>query len=212
MDCAGFQEVEAHGGYREPPEAFAVEAARWVNLVPGCDFVVSQDYMCEPFVLAKTGLTIPDHQRLTIERFDATARVWPQLAGAGAPPLLPVLQGFTPDQYVRHLRGYGSRLKEGMRVGVGSVCKRQGNIAMIRELLTAIHAERPDLLLHGFGVKITALQDALIRELLHSADSMAWAFAARKQGRNPNDWREAVAFVERVAQPALEPLQPSLFA
>lgn len=38
----------------------------------------------------------------------------------------------------------------------------------------------------------------LVRDLLHSADSMAWSFAARKEGRNSNDWREAAAFVARI--------------
>jgi hypothetical protein len=33
---------------------------------------------------------------------------------------------------------------------------------------------------------------------LHSADSMAWSFSARRQGRNANDWREARRFAERI--------------
>jgi hypothetical protein len=28
---------------------------------------------------------------------------------------------------------------------------------------------------------------------------MAWSYAARKQGRNANDWREAARFVGRIA-------------
>jgi hypothetical protein len=34
--------------------------------------------------------------------------------------------------------------------------------------------------------------------MLHSADSMAWSFAARKQGRNANDWREAVRWTQNI--------------
>jgi hypothetical protein len=37
-----------------------------------------------------------------------------------------------------------------------------------------------------------------VRARLHSADSMAWSFAARWEGRNRNDWREAKNFIERV--------------
>lgn len=211
MDSAAFSEIDLHGGYQNPPQHFAIEAAGWVNRVPGCAFVATQDYMCEPFILAKTGLTVADHQRLTIARYDAIAADWRDLVGTAGPPLLPVLQGFTPEQYVANLRDYGSRIPEGAWVGVGSVCKRQGNIALIRELLTAILEERDDLRLHLFGVKVTALEDALIRELIWSGDSMAWAYAARKQGRNPNDYREALAFVERIERPPVEPHQPSLF-
>ncbi len=59
-------------------------------------------------------------------------------------------------------------------------------------------APSPDLKLHAFGAKITALSDPLVRALLHSPDSMAWSFAARRQGRNPNDRREAARFVARI--------------
>lgn len=41
------------------------------------------------------------------------------------------------------------------------------------------------------GLKTTALANPLVRSLLHTADSMAWSFSARRQGRNANDWRQA---------------------
>jgi hypothetical protein len=58
---------------------------------------------------------------------------------------------------------------------------------------------RPDLRLHGFGVKKTSLLSVAVRMLLATADSMAWSFSARKQGRNANDWREARSFVEVIS-------------
>jgi fatty acid desaturase len=58
---------------------------------------------------------------------------------------------------------------------------------------------RPTYLLHGFGLKKTSLQEPVIRDLLHTADSMAWSFAARREGRNANDWREAKAFIQDIA-------------
>lgn len=195
LDCAGFSEVALTGGYSNTPEHFAAEATHWVSMVPGCAFVVSQDYMCEPFVLAKTGLTQADHQRLTIERYDAILAAW-----SSDVPLVPVLQGFSPTSYVEHLRAYGDRIGEGAMVGVGSVCKRQGAVSMVEDLLGGILHERPDLRLHGFGVKLTALESPEIRSMLESADSMAWAYAARKQGRNPNDRAEAHAFVDRISR------------
>jgi hypothetical protein len=105
------------------------------------------------------------------------------------------LQGFTPDDYVSHLRQYGGRLECGAWVGVGSVCKRNGDPRAILDVLVAIKSVRPDLQLHGFGLKTIALRWGTIRALLFSADSMAWSFAARKQGRNGNDYREAENFV-----------------
>lgn len=50
-----------------------------------------------------------------------------------------------------------------------------------------------------------------MRRLLYSADSMAWSYSARKQGRNANDWREAAEFARRVNLPSREPEQLRLF-
>jgi hypothetical protein len=106
--------------------------------------------------------------------------------------ILPVLQGYAPTDYVNHLKAYGERLKHGAWVGVGSICKRNGDPRAIAGVLLAIKRERPDLRLHGFGLKTTALGNPLVRSMLETADSMAWSFAARIKGRNGNDWREAV--------------------
>jgi len=91
---------------------------------------------------------------------------------------------------------YGERLTHGMRVGVGSVCKRNGNPSAIVAVLEAVKKRRPDLRLHGFGLKTTALQNAYITSLLYSADSMAWSMAARKQGRDANSGMEAAMFAD----------------
>jgi hypothetical protein len=99
-----------------------------------------------------------------------------------------------------------------MWVGVGSVCKRNTNIMAIWMVLDAIKDVRPDLRLHGFGLKKTSLQEPIIRDLLYSADSMAWSFAARREGRNANDWREAKAFIQGHRREDHESLrQPNLF-
>lgn len=192
MDSGAFSEVSRHGGYRQPPDEYAAQIRRWNgngNLLAA----VTQDYMCEPFILGITGMSVEDHQRLTIERYDALLK-----CGTNGVYLMPVLQGYKAEDYVDHLSMYGDRLAEGMWVGVGSVCKRQGNPKAIAEVLASIKCCRPDLRLHGFGVKTTGLSDVFVRALLHTADSMAWSFAARREGRNANDWREAAAFIERV--------------
>ena len=193
VDSGAFTELLNHGRYRHSVTEYAAEVRRLhVMGVVSITSAVAQDYMCEPFMLAKTGLTLEDHQRLTIERYDA-------LVAEGLPvPVLPVLQGFSPYSYADHVRAYGDRLLPGMWVGVGSVCKRQGDARAIVRVLSAIKAVRPDLRLHGFGVKTTALQHAGVRDLLETADSMAWSYAARREGRSPNDWREASAFAARV--------------
>lgn len=79
-------------------------------------------------------------------------------------------------------------------MGVGSLCKRQGRPEVIAAILDAIQQDRPDLRLHGFGCKRTSLLDEAVRSRLATADSMAWSFAARFEGRDQNAWDEAGRF------------------
>jgi hypothetical protein len=193
MDSGAFTELSTHGKYRQAPAQYAQEVLRFAAHNPGLTAVVTQDWMCEPFVLARTGLTVADHQRHTIERYDALLELL-----RGVRYLMPVLQGQNAEQHVAHLAQYGDRLKPGMWVGVGSVCKINSTPHRIEIILTAIKQARPDLRLHGFGLKTTALASELVRRRLYSADSMAWSYAARKQGRNQNDVNEALAFLYKI--------------
>lgn len=192
MDSGAFTEISTHGLWRTPVQDYADQIKRWSangNLLAA----VAQDYMCEPFIVAKTGLSVTKHQQLTVERYLAL-----RTCDTGGVYVMPVLQGFKPSDYVAHIRMYADALRHGAWVGVGSVCKRNGDAKAIEAVLLAIKQERPDLLLHGFGLKTTALGSGLVRSLLHTADSMAWSFAARKQGGNANCWREAEKFLRRI--------------
>jgi hypothetical protein len=191
MDSGAFSEIKDFGNFRYPVE----EYARWINKFSGCgnlELAVSQDYMCEPVMLRITGLNVLEHQLLTIDRYD-------KLLPLSQIPVMPVLQGFQPEEYVKHLHMYGDRIKLNMRVGVGSVCKRNGNPVAIVAVLEAIKTERPDLKLHGFGLKTTSLNSAYIFNLLYSADSMAWSMAARRQGSNANSGFEAAQFTKKLS-------------
>jgi hypothetical protein len=192
MDSGAFSTILTHGGYPDSPDVYAALIKRW-SLNGNLLIAVSQDYMCEPAMLDITGLTIAEHQKLTIDRYDVLIN-----CDTGGVPIMPVLQGYDPQEYVSHVRQYGERLTQGMWVGVGSVCKRNKSASSIEEVLLAIKRERPDLRLHGFGVKTTALRSEVVRDLLYTADSMAWSFAARKDGRNGNDWREAERFASKI--------------
>jgi hypothetical protein len=194
LDSSAFSIIAQHGGYPDEPEVYASAIRRW-SINGRLLAAVSQDYMCEPHMLAITGQTVADHQRLTIERYDRLRSS--DLAGVY---LMPVLQGFTPEEYVEHVRMYGGRLAAGAWVGVGSVCKRNGDPSAVGAVLLAIKRARPDLRLHGFGLKKTALGSGLVRSLLRTADSMAWSYAARREGRDGNDIREAIAYARAVEQ------------
>jgi hypothetical protein len=201
MDSGAFSTLHKHHCYPEPVAEYAREIRRWADN-GGLVCVVAQDWMCEPFMLKATGLTVAQHQELTLNRYD-------QLLEHDIPaPVMPVLQGYTAEDYLRHLDAYGERLSEGAYVGVGSLCKRNGDPVQVETVLRAIGRQRPDLRLHGFGVKTTALAEGAVRDRLYSADSMAWSYHARKHGRPGSDWREAEEFVRRIET---MPVQLSLF-
>lgn len=170
------------------------------------DFVAPQDWPCEPNVRKRTGLSVREHQRLTLESYLFLTEEWPWL------PWIPVLQGWEAGEHVDHVHMYedaGVDLAGCHRVGIGSVCRRAhlpGIVEVIGQFADA------GLKLHGFGIKKTALP--IIGHLLRSADSMAWSFNARRQGhRLPEcthagaDCRNCYAYAVRWREQVLRSLE-----
>lgn len=174
LDSGAFTEVARHGGYRHGVEQYYWQIKRWStcgNLL----IAVAQDWMCESFVLQRTGLTVAEHQRLTVERYDQLMKLKPSVE------IMPVLQGYRISDYLKHLSDYSTRLAPGAWVGVGSVCRRNGNPQEVADILRSIKLIRPDLRLHGFGLKMLALENPEVRTLLYSCDSMAWSYPRKFQ-------------------------------
>lgn len=190
MDSGAFTEISTHGRWTTTVEAYALQIERW-RVCGNMLAAVAQDLMCEPFIIEKSGLTVLKHQQITIGRYVELRELTDVL-------IMPVIQGFHPDDYPEHVEQYGADLAEGQWTGVGSVCKRNTDPRVIEYILRKIKMARPDLRLHGFGLKLTALKHPRIRALLHSADSMAWSFHARKNGRSAHDWHEAERFVAKI--------------
>ena len=67
MDSGAFTEISTYGHYRHSVEHYAEVINRWAAADPRLVAAVAQDYMCEPFIVEKTGLSVAEHQRLTIE-------------------------------------------------------------------------------------------------------------------------------------------------
>lgn len=172
LDSGAFTQISQHGEFILPAKEYANLAARCVEEMNVTRAAI-QDWMCEPFVLAKTGLTVAEHQKRTIEslcelRYHAPDVDW-----------MPVLQGYYLDDYLAHFELYEEYefdLHTEPVVGVGSICRRQGTRAA-KDILSTLAAK--GLRLHGFGLKETALKS--VSSILHSADSMAWSFRARKE-------------------------------
>ena len=188
-----------------PVKMYAEQIRRWSDCGT-MDAAVAQDMMCEPHILRITGMTVREHQFIS-------TRNWLELLEENPGVyVMPVIQGWEPRDYARHTEDMSPDLAENAWAGVGSVCKRQGRPREISAVLTAILTVRPDLRLHGFGVKTTALSHADISERLHSADSMAWSYDGRRMNppRN-NDINHCLDWTERVNNLEIKTSQGSLF-
>jgi hypothetical protein len=175
LDSGGFSELTLHDGWTVPAPVFAAQVRTICAGIGNVQHAAIQDWMTEPHMLAKTGLTLKEHQRRTVASYRDLLALAPDL------PWLPVLQGWHQDDYLRHLGDYaraGFDLTTLPLVGVGSVCRRQ-HTNEAEGILRTLAGE--GLHLHAFGFKVQGL--ANVADALTSADSMAWSFQARRLQR-----------------------------
>jgi hypothetical protein len=174
LDSGGFSELNLFGKWQTTPQQYVEELRRIINEVGHLAWAASCDWMCEPFVLKKTGLTIADHQRLTVENYLELRSLAPEL------PIAPVVQGYSVDDYLRCVEMYNRRgvnLQEAPIVGVGTMCRRQGKKEQeAHKILWQLHSL--GLRLHAFGFKKQGLLQS--RRFLASSDSLAWSYDARR--------------------------------
>lgn len=167
LDSGGFTELSLYGEWRTSATQYAAEIARFQEEIGGLQWAAPQDWMCEPFMLEKTGHSLREHQYLTVASYRELREKTDKV--------IPVLQGWELDDYWRCWEYYdlaGVDLWAEPVVGLGSVCRRQDTVK-VAEIVRALQP----LKLHAFGAKILGLRkyaDALV-----SADSMAWSYRAR---------------------------------
>lgn len=170
-DSGGFTELSMFDKWVTTPDQYVDELYRIVDEVGMMDWASPQDWMCEPHMLAKTGKSVEEHQHLSCQNFLRLQELGPDL------PIIPVLQGWEPDDYRTHLDmylSYGVDLRDYPTVGMGSFCRR-ANVHGVKQLVEDLSAY--GLKMHGFGLKKDGLK--LFRDHLVSSDSMAWSFTAR---------------------------------
>jgi len=172
LDSGAFSQVAQHGAFTVSARQYAANVQRIRREVGKMQWAAPQDWMCEPFVLDKTGLSLREHQRRTVQSIVELRTLAPEV------PWCPVLQGWTLDDYLRCRDLYAARgieLDCEPIVGIGSVCRRQATNE-IAAIVTRV--AREGIRLHGFGVKLGGLQR--YGHALVSSDSMAWSAKARR--------------------------------
>ncbi|WP_280311182.1 DUF7221 family queuine tRNA-ribosyltransferase-like protein [Nocardia abscessus] len=181
LENGAFTELQRFGSWQHGPSpAQYVERVRHYSAEIGKLVAVGpQDWMCEREIItggrfgrlryAGTHLSVRRHQHLTVENFLHLRSLAPEL------PIMPVIQGWSVADYLRCTQMYldaGVDLATQPRVGVGSICRRQGSREAAEIFATLIDAV-PKIRLHGLGVKQAGL--TAYGPLLASADSLAWS-------------------------------------
>jgi hypothetical protein len=190
LDSGGFTELQDYGGWTVEPADYIARGRWYRDEIGRLDWAAPQDWMCEPAIInggwhggqyfVGTHLSVAEHQARTVANFVQLREMAPDL------PFIPVLQGFTGDEYAHCIDLYaasGIDLTREPIVGLGSVCRREATTEIydiVRSLM-----KHGVTRLHGFGVKSEGLD--LYGNLLTSADSLAWSFNARRF-RRPSPW------------------------
>jgi len=179
LDSAGFVAAVKYRDYR-----WTIN--NYLDLVASHPWVwwAAMDYCCER--------EIAQDRPLRLLRIAATVHMLGKCqvgaARRGLPPPLPVLQGWTPDEYALCAKWFGMREWPKL-IGIGSVCRRpvHGSTGVLA-ILQALDAILPQhVQVHLFGVKSEALEVLTRNKRVASVDSMAWDVRARAERRTGRD-------------------------
>ncbi|MEJ8837747.1 deazapurine DNA modification protein DpdA family protein [Ramlibacter sp. AN1133] len=173
LDSAGFVAMARYGDYRWTAEEY-------MQLVSSRDWTwwAAQDYCVEPPV-ASASVTKEMRLHATVQGYHRGVRL-AQKWGVKNP--MPVIQGWTPEDYVKCVEMFALRDDEWPDlVGIGSVCRRNlfgpNGLATVIEALDAILPAR--VRYHLFGVKGGAVQRLGAHPRFASIDSQAYDYGVR---------------------------------
>lgn len=206
-DSGGFTECSMYGGWTQSPRDYAEEWKVYRAEIGRLQWIAPQDWMCEPVVLEKTGKTVEEHQRLTIENYLELKSIAPEM------PFIPVLQGWNPDDYLRCVDMYhaaGINLAACDTVGLGTICRRQATKG-VESLIFRLHSA--GIPIHAFGMKFGGFSRCW--DIIKSADSLAWSYTARRSSPLPEcshrNCANCIAFALKWREKLLASLKSDLF-
>ena len=212
-DSGGFLAHQRFGGFPYSVDQLADWASDWQ-----ADWCATPDYPCEPELAQGE---VQRRLELTVERAAEALQRRPDV------PWRPVLQGWALPDYLRCWELYA---KAGITPkAVGTLCRRN-KAKQIAQIMAGIQAERPGFRYHLFGVKLSALKEAPIRQTAASLDTAAWsmdgahdkdapggryisAATARAHGyasRSKFEWTLARRYYARMQALLNTPYQPQL--
>jgi hypothetical protein len=196
--------MEGKGPARRDGRGVSLDLAQYIELAAlvRSSWWAQPDLCCEPEI-AENCAEVDYRIRATATLLEGVLRIlydWQnQLARTCSArtvasmlmPPVPVLQGWTPADYLRSLdllmqvwKGWEPWIGPPRLIGVGSVCRRSLNDRRhgLLSILGTLEGRLPEgSRLHLFGVKGDALSHTRTRPWIASADSMAYDAAARRK-------------------------------
>lgn len=184
LDSGGYVFFNQFDDYPFSPRRYLDLVARY-----RFDLYASMDYPCEPSLAgAIADMSVEERIARTVENAARLAELEQGLGlfEAHRPTLVPVIQGWRPDDYLHclELHSQAGTLRDYM--AIGSLCVRKDEEEIL-SVVRAVHEAAIEMgvtRLHGFGLKITQNQRELNR-LLYSRDSAVvyWARNRRQRRR-----------------------------
>jgi hypothetical protein len=180
LDSGGFEAMRRYGGYRWS----AVQYLALAKLMQPT-WYAQMDFCCEPELAANQAAVYARIDR-TVAGLVECQEIAERL---GMPRPMPVLQGWSPDDYCQGPI-YDPSFVWPALVGIGSVCRRDVHGPTgILAVISALHARVPEhVRFHLFGVKSAVLK-CLVDQFpnrIQSIDSMAWSYRARRIAQERN--------------------------
>lgn len=179
LDSGGYLLLNRYGRY-------PFSADNLANLVSHLqpDYYASKDYPCEPNISRGMAGLMTNEERIRATVLAAVEQAELETLVGSRPQLVPVIQGYTLDEYVFCLDLYREAGLLRPYMAVGSMCRRASSSELER-LLPALHDYAKSLgvyWLHLFGLRLSR-QVRAVSAYIWSQDSAAVFFAADRKTR-----------------------------
>lgn len=139
-----------------------------------------RDYVCETDVREFHDVTVEKQQARTTEAHIECANIHEDRDISAEP--VAVVQGYEPEDYVRHAQELVDHGLVTDTVGIGTMCGRD-DPELCLEIVNAVRSVLPDANIHAFGLDRNAYTKPILSEI-SSTDSLAYCY----QYKRPSNW------------------------
>lgn len=192
-DSGGFVATFKWGDYRYTPDQYIDWLDTWLP-----NWAATMDYCCEDEITSGNHGVVRERQQKTT---GMAYRFWDDYKDRPY-ALVPTVQGWTVQDYVRHANElkplilemqsfYAGQGNNEFRVGIGTLCRRT-SIRQVIAIVMAVAGVLPEVqCFHLWGVKTTLWKAPIAFPFNVSSDSASWNMKAYYTQREP-EWKRWV--------------------